>query len=109
MSNLVGNAVQHGARGETISVSIRGQDAIVGIDVHNAGRAIPRAALDRVFEPLYRTDDTIDDKRTHLGLGLHIARTIALAHGGDITVASTEDGGTTFEVRLPREPDELET
>jgi signal transduction histidine kinase len=103
LSNLIGNAVQHGEPGGDVDVSVIGDDEGITISVRNAGPAIPREALARIFEPLYRTDSRVQEHRTHLGLGLYIARTIALAHGGDITVTS-DDVGTTFLVRLPREP-----
>jgi signal transduction histidine kinase len=103
LSNLVGNAVQHGD-GRPIDVAVVGHDKSIEVTVHNDGRAIPPEALPRIFEPLYRVDDSMRESRDHLGLGLYIARTIAAAHGGDIQAVSTEDDGTTFLVRLPREP-----
>ena len=101
LSNLIGNAVQHGAPSSDVDVAVVGQDKVVSIKVRNTGPVIPPEAHRRIFEPLYRTDRDGHEKRTHLGLGLYIARTIALAHGGDIKVTS-ENAGTTFEVRLPR-------
>jgi signal transduction histidine kinase len=103
LSNLIGNAVQHGEPGASVDIDVAGHDEAVTIRVRNAGPEIPSAALARIFDPLYRTDSTVHENRMHLGLGLYIARTIARAHGGEITVTS-EDGSTTFEVRLPREP-----
>ena len=104
LSNLIANAVQHGASSCDVDVAVTGGDWVVLISVRNMGLPIPPEALDRIFEPLYRADASTPAKRTHLGLGLYIARTIAIAHGGDIDVTSTEDAGTTFQVRLPREP-----
>jgi signal transduction histidine kinase len=103
LSNLIGNAVQHGTPGSEVEVSVSDQRDVVELSVANSGRKIPPDALDRIFEPLYRTDSTGHENRTHLGLGLYIARTIARAHGGDIDVTS-HDEQTTFRVRLPREP-----
>jgi signal transduction histidine kinase len=107
VSNLVGNAVQHGRADSDVDVAVTGQDDVVVIDVHNAGPAIPAQALERIFEPLYRKDRASNDTRAHLGLGLYIARTIALAHGGDIQVSSTQATGTKFHVCLPREASKL--
>ena len=103
LSNLIGNAVEHGAPGADVEVTVTGEDQAVSIYVRNAGPAIPAEALTRIFEPLYRTDSSAQQNRMHLGLGLYIARTIARAHGGDISVTS-EDGSTTFQVHLPRKP-----
>ena len=69
------------------------------IDVHNTGTAIDAARLGTLFDPLQRTPSSGDQAR--LGLGLYIARQIALAHGGDIKVQSTQATGTLFMVRLP--------
>ncbi len=101
LSNLVSNAVQHGTPNCDVEVAVQADAEAVTIAVTNEGPQIPAEALERIFEPLFRTDDSPHANRTHLGLGLYIARTIARAHGGDINVTSTESG-TTFEVRIPR-------
>jgi signal transduction histidine kinase len=100
LSNLIGNAVQHGGDDCDVNVRVDGQDEALAISVHNTGPAIPPESLPRIFEPLYRVERTPAD-RTHLGLGLYIVRQIAVAHGGDVSVTS-DSGGTTFRVRLPR-------
>jgi signal transduction histidine kinase len=99
VSNLVGNAIQHG--GETaVTITARDEGDAVTLAVHNAGAAIPAALLPLVFEPLARGHE----ERTpgSIGLGLFIARTIVLAHGGDIEVRSSADAGTTCLVVLPK-------
>ncbi len=68
---------------------------------------IPDEALQLIFKPLVQlagTASTDEDNRprTSLGLGLFVAREIALAHGGGLTVASNEVEGTVFTVRLPK-------
>ena len=100
VSNLVGNALQHGDGGR-VSIVTRGEGDEVVLTVHNSGRAIPEAVQASMFEPLARYAPT-EGSTTSLGLGLFIARAIVVAHGGTITVSSTEARGTTFEVRLPR-------
>ncbi|WP_354681730.1 sensor histidine kinase [Cupriavidus plantarum] len=73
------------------------------MQVRNRGPAIAPSALHRIFEPLERESATPGkaDHRDTLGLGLYIAREIALGHRGEITVRSDEDE-TVFTVRLPR-------
>lgn len=104
LSNLVGNALQYGARERPIGVVVRGEGEEVVIEVHNEGRPIPPAMLANIFEPMVREAGRREsDKRSRsLGLGLHIAREIVLAHGGTVSVESTGSDGTTFSVRLPR-------
>jgi signal transduction histidine kinase len=101
VSNLVGNAIEHGRPETPIAVRLEGSapDA-VRIVVTNAG-AIPPELLPRVFDPFHR-DARPPGKQDGLGLGLYIAQQIALAHGGAITVESG-DGRTTFTVALPRD------
>ena len=102
--NVLGNAGQHGAKGEPILVEIEGTDTGIGFSVANKGRRIEPEAMRTMFEPM--TQLVPDERssapvRTSLGLGLHIAREIAAAHDGDIAVKSDE-ACTTFIARLPR-------
>jgi two-component system, sensor histidine kinase and response regulator len=98
-SNLMANALVHGAAGTRVTARIVGCDREVAVEVHNEG-AIPRDVIDTLFEPFKRPRG----RRGGLGLGLYIAHQIAQAHGGRIEVQSSEVAGTVFTVRLPREP-----
>lgn len=106
VSNLVVNAVQHGDETAPIDVSAHAQDDEVLFAVHNQGAAIPREELGKVFEPLVRGESAATTRKSPegLGLGLFIVREIATAHGGTVSVSSSQDEGTTFTVRLPRRP-----
>jgi len=99
-SNLVANAVQHGDVEQGVLVRIDGSaPELLRVDVHNGG-TIPETLLPILFEPLAGSERRRD--RAHgLGLGLFISREIVHAHAGTIDVHSN-DGGTTFSVRLPR-------
>lgn len=102
VSNLASNAVQHGTRGEPISLRVTGDADRVTIAVHNEG-VIPPEVLPHIFDPFRSAHD--DQRRGGgLGLGLFIADAIAHAHGGTIHVTSTPEQGTTFELTLPRSP-----
>ena len=98
VSNLVGNAIEHGAEAPVTLVASEA-GARVRLTVHNNGDPIPPPARATIFEPLSR--GTSDSPR-NLGLGLFIARAVVIAHGGEIAVISTAESGTTFEVALPR-------
>jgi signal transduction histidine kinase len=105
VSNLIGNAVQHGAPKSPITVRVRRETEKVVLTVHNEGTPIPRNALQTIFDPLARaTPEKLETRAdsTSLGLGLYIARTIVIAHGGTIAVTSSGPEGTTFTVRLPQ-------
>ena len=96
LSNLVSNAFRYGA-GDVI-VRAQGDQSHVEISVHNGGEPIPPQLLPVIFRPFERGEKS----RGGLGLGLFIVHEIARAHGGDVSVTSSVDSGTTFTVRLPR-------
>jgi len=101
LSNLVGNALQHGDAEKPIRVVAKGVGDDVVLEVHNEGPLIPARALRDIFEPLIRHENP-GNASTSLGLGLYIAKEIVTAHRGKIDATSTAKGGTTFTVRLPR-------
>jgi signal transduction histidine kinase len=101
VSNVLGNAAQHGTRPDGVRVVLDGgADHQVVVTVHNAG-AIPAEFLPVLFNP-FRIVHQKRHKSTGLGLGLYISHQIALAHGGAIAVTSSPEAGTTFRIRLPR-------
>ena len=106
VSNLVGNAVQHGDPKTPVTIMTVGDDpAVVTLTVGNQGAAIPPERHLHIFDPLNRSQAAKDRYEAgSLGLGLYIAREIALAHGGNVTLLSSDDAGTFFEARLPRIP-----
>lgn len=100
LSNLVGNACEHGVPGEPILVRIDGSRSHdVEVQVRNSGPPIPEALRRVIFEPFRASGDR---PARGLGLGLYISKQFVLAHGGRIEVLSAEGEGTSFAVRLPR-------
>ncbi|MBA3460922.1 MAG: HAMP domain-containing histidine kinase [Deltaproteobacteria bacterium] len=97
--NLINNAVKHRARGK-VEVSARGDGLEVIVSVHNGGPAITPALLEKILEPRVRRVTQPTD--TFLGLNLYVTAQIAIAHGGELTVTSTAEAGTTFTLRLSR-------
>ena len=99
VSNLVANAIQHGA-GSPIDVQVRNGGGSATVEVHNGGSPIPPGVLPTIFDPFRRAQGAA--ARAHgLGLGLFITREIVLAHGGTIDAVSSDPSGTTFRVTLP--------
>ena len=104
LTNLVGNAVQHGSDKSPVKVTARGAPHEVVLSVQNDGPVIPKEQFAELFHAMKRsgTDGTRSD--SHLGLGLYIVDQIVAAHGGSIEVRSSKEQGTTFTVHLPRQP-----
>jgi PAS domain S-box-containing protein len=103
ITNLTTNALKYSPQGTPVSIHVAGRETDVELAVRNEGPAIPEERLGRLFEPLQRASDEIDRHTRSLGLGLYIVDSIVRAHGGAVGVLSTDDAGTTFRVRLPRE------
>ena len=113
LSNLIGNAVQHGGDEAPVTVHVSGSDSEVAIAVNNRGTHIPPDQMGSIFDPMVRiaanarsndADGNDGFERTSLGIGLFISREIVHAHGGNIAVASNAADGTTFTVTMPRMP-----
>jgi PAS domain S-box-containing protein len=105
LSNLVGNAIQHGACGAEILVRTWGLPETVGAAVHSAGVPIPAERLPGLFEP-FKGSDRLRPRKS-LGLGLYIVERIVSAHGGEVRCRSSADEGTVVELTLPRRPPEF--
>lgn len=99
LGNLLVNALQHGSPAEPVRVRVHRHGEEVELAVANAGPPIPAEALPGLFEP-FSSRPVAGGGRGGLGLGLFIVREIARAHGGSVTVTSTEEG-TVFTLRLP--------
>jgi signal transduction histidine kinase len=105
--NLLTNALNHGDPNGEVTLTVKGTRTEVHLDVHNEGPAIPEERRSTLFQPLAHTAlDTRGSlsQSSGLGLGLYIAHQIATAHGGSIEVKSTDAEGTSFSVRMPRQP-----
>ncbi len=100
LTNLVRNALEHGAKDKPVRVTIAGDVEGVRLEVRNEGNLIPSDLLPHLFDRL--TQGPSAKAPGSIGLGLFIAKQIVVAHGGTIDVESTEATGTTFLVRLPR-------
>lgn len=96
--NLLRNAREAMPSGGAIDVRVEAEGMSVVVSVLDRGAGIPEEIRERVFEPFFST------KGEGTGLGLAITRHIVEAHGGSITCAAREGGGTAFRVALPIAP-----
>ncbi len=106
VSNLLGNAIQHGSADFPVTLSLRGETSNVLIEIHSGGEPIPPGELPRIFDPLIRgssAEHPTTNRPGSIGMGLYIAREVVKSHGGRIEVTSTKNEGTLFTISLPRE------
>jgi two-component system sensor histidine kinase/response regulator len=106
ISNLIGNAVKHGAAGAPVTVRLAVRDSEVEISVHNEG-VIEEDVRKSLFDP-FVSSARKGGRKDGLGLGLYIVDQIVRAHDGRIEVRSTAEEGTTFVVRVPREQSKID-
>ncbi|MDX2547050.1 sensor histidine kinase [Streptomyces sp. WI04-05B] len=99
VANLLDNAQRHARSAVTVSVRREGARAVV--EVADDGDGVPEADRERVFERFVRLDAARSRDDGGAGLGLAIARDVAVRHGGTLTVGETATGGALFELRLP--------
>ena len=117
LRNLMTNAIVYSPNGTRVAVSSKVSEGIVEIAVKDQGIGIPGHDLDRIFERFYRVDPARSRGTGGTGLGLAIVKHVCQNHGGECTVWSEVNTGSTFTLRLPaydpqtgpaREPQELE-
>ena len=105
LTNLAKNALEYGKRDAPVTVSACAEATEVVLSVHNWGTPISQERQATIFKPLRR--GALDRKEHRspdsMGLGLYIVKTITEAHGGTVRLASDQESGTTFTVRLPRD------
>jgi signal transduction histidine kinase len=101
VTNLMENALKYGARAHA---EARTEGRLATVTVTDDGPGLPAAELERVFEPFYRAERSRSRETGGIGLGLSVARSIARAHGGDVTLAAAAPSGLVATVTLPLEP-----
>jgi signal transduction histidine kinase len=101
LSNLLGNAVTHGDLTKPIRVVLTSHENNLNLTVHNWGPPIDPSFVPLLFNPFAQVERSAR-RPAGLGLGLYISERIVDAHGGKLTVRSSLEEGTCFEVFLPR-------
>src|SRR5262249_18421056 len=98
--NLIENAAKYSPRGSTIDLSARREGDQLVFAVADRGPGVPMEERERIFEPFYRRSGGAPDVGG-VGLGLSIARGIAVAEGGSVSVSDRTGGGSVFALRVP--------
>lgn len=101
ITNLATNALTYGHPDLVVTVQSSVADDRCTLEVHNYGPPIPKELIPHIFEPLRRGEQQVKLGSRSVGLGLYIVQQIAAAHGGNVSVKSDQERGTTFTVCLP--------
>jgi two-component system, NtrC family, sensor histidine kinase HydH len=98
VTNLLRNAIQASPEGGAVSLAWARREGAASVAVEDGGPGIPETDLGRIFEPFFTR------RREGVGLGLTLARQIAVAHGGSLEASNRPQGGARFTLRLPEKP-----
>jgi signal transduction histidine kinase len=99
VANLIDNAIKYTPDGGAVQVRVYRENGDARLEVRDTGPGVPEADQARIWERLYRGDQS--RSQTGLGLGLSLVRAIVEAHGGKVAVRNAPGGGAIFELRLP--------
>jgi signal transduction histidine kinase len=98
VANLVDNALKYGVRARSRTYA---EDGMAIVEIDDDGPGVPPGEMERLFEPFYRGEPSRNRETGGIGLGLAVVRSLARAHGGDVTLHNREGGGLKACVRLP--------
>lgn len=99
--NLIENAINYSPENTKVSITSTVNEKLIEISVTDQGIGIAESELGRIFERFYRVDPARSRQTGGTGLGLSIVKHVALNHGGDVKVWSSENVGSTFSIILP--------
>ena len=102
LTNLIHNAIRHTDEAGVVKLIVSETDSCVYFDIKDTGSGIPEEDLPFVFKRFYKADKARTRGRAGTGLGLAIVKNIVEAHGGQISVHSKINEGTTFSFYIPR-------
>lgn len=100
MFNLISNAIRYGGDGKYLGVCLRDDQTHIYIDIIDRGRGIEKEFADSVFDRLFTMEDSRNSSMQGNGLGLTIARSLALQMDGNITLESQPNQKTVFTITL---------
>jgi len=96
--NLLNNALAYCSSGDSTFFIVKRNNNLIKIIIKDTGKGIPKKELPYIFERFYRVEKSRARAHGGLGLGLAIVKELVQAHGGEVTVVSEENKGTTFEL-----------
>ncbi|GGQ73163.1 hypothetical protein GCM10010166_48980 [Couchioplanes caeruleus subsp. azureus] len=109
LANLIGNGLKYSPEDTEVVVQMRLEETCAYVDVRDRGRGIPADQLEKIFEKFHRVEDPMTMSTGGTGLGLFIARQLARAMDGDVTVESVFTRGSVATLALPRATPETDS
>ena len=103
-ANLVENALRYTDSGGTVKLELSCADGFANLSVIDTGIGISEEDLQKIFDRFFRSDKSRSRASGGVGLGLAIAQSIAVSHGGKINVSSQAGKGSRFQIILPLSP-----
>jgi two-component system sensor histidine kinase CpxA len=101
LENVIRNATRYTAEGTNVDVKVQCRGAEAVVEVSDSGPGVPEAALDKLFRPFYRIDDSRERGTGGVGLGLSITERAVRLHSGNVRAVNRPQGGLMVEIRLP--------
>jgi signal transduction histidine kinase len=101
LDNLLDNAAKYSDTGTPVTFAVSPNGSTVAFEVIDRGIGMSDDELDSAFTPFWRADTSRTRRTGGVGLGLALARRIARAHGGDVTLSSRPGQGTTARLEVP--------
>lgn len=104
IDNLISNAIKYSYPSSSVQISIKTSGDFITLLVKDSGVGLEVDEHEMIFQKFTRVDNPLSREAGGSGLGLFLARQLARAHGGDITVESVPEKGSTFTLQLPKTP-----
>jgi signal transduction histidine kinase/ligand-binding sensor domain-containing protein/DNA-binding response OmpR family regulator len=108
INNLYSNAIKYTPAGGRVSITIFGDERQVGLRVTDTGPGIPANIGNRIFDRYYRSPSPVTANKPGFGIGLYLAKVYVDAHQGVLSYQSEEGQGTTFEIIIPRNAEDVD-
>lgn len=100
--NLIDNAVKYGDPDTNIIVSVYETNNYVNIEIENRGEKIPQEDRERIFDRFYRSVSSQNSKKSGVGLGLSVVKSIITLHEGTVAVSSSDEKKNIILIQLPQ-------
>ena len=107
LQNLVDNAVKYTLPGGKVSLDVGMQDEYLKVNVRDTGIGVPEKQINMLFTKFFRADNALHMQTSGSGLGLYLAKNVAVRHGGSLRVESKEGVGSVFSLTLPLQAERI--